>query len=168
MNYTLGGIPRSEPPSCEAPRQPTIYTVSDWTSFLMPHKNPNISWFTNPLNLCVSVTSSLPGWQNVFWKLLWQHHSSTSRTSTSLESWQKNANSQKETFREFLNYVLTPAIQKLTLFYSMASNLKNKNFYKMSCPRNPKESAAGFHNFFAYNAVSTRCAMGSLSPYHLF
>ena len=25
MPYTLGWIPRSDPPSCEAPRQPTIY-----------------------------------------------------------------------------------------------------------------------------------------------
>ena len=134
----------------------------------MPYKNPNISWFTNPLNLCVSVTSSQPGWQNVFWKLLWQHHSCTSRTSTSLESWQKNAHSQKETFREFLNYVLTPAILKLTLFYSMASNLKNKNFYKMSCPRNPRESVAGFHNFVLHRMLFLPGVQWEVSPLTIY
>ena len=42
--YILGGIPKREPPSCEAPRQPTIYertnvplnSAHTWTPFHHP------------------------------------------------------------------------------------------------------------------------------------
>ena len=41
LTYTLGGILRREPPSCEAPRQPTIYPPYMRVTKRYKHKKRN-------------------------------------------------------------------------------------------------------------------------------